>query len=258
MGKFTEALKKAAQKSVERVEKLEEFKPYVVKTVPDSSLDPHIVTYFDPASPVSEQYRILRTNLHALDRTHPPKVFAVTSSIHGEGKTITSINCAITFARDTNRKSVLLVDADLRRGKLTKDLGLKAETGLSEILTDGVSVDQALLSFGVDNLHVLSSGARPQNPAELLGSQRMRDLMAEVKKQYDYVFFDCPPVIPITDAGVLGSQCDGVLMIIQAGRTQRGAILHAQDLLRSARAKVLGFIMTHIEYHIPEYIYRYL
>lgn len=258
MGKFTEALKKAAEKRIERVEKRDEIKPYIIRTATDSKIDQHVVAYFDSASPVSEQYRILRTNLQALDKSNPPKVLAITSAIHGEGKTITSINLAITFAHDLNKKSILLVDADLRRGTLTKNLGLNADKGLSDVLSDGAIVEETLLSIGIDNLHILPSGKKPYNPAELLGSNRMKEVIAEVKKKYDYVIFDCPPAVPITDASVLGAQCDGALMILQAGRTQRGIISHAQDLLQAARVKILGFVITNIEYHIPEYIYRYL
>lgn len=258
MGKFTEALKKAAQKRIERVEKQEEFRPFVVKSAPDSQIDPHAVAYFDPESPIAEQYRILRTNLQSLDKTNPAKVVAITSSIHAEGKTMTAINLAVTFARDLNKKSILLVDADLRKGTLTKDLGLKPEKGLADILCDGANAEDALLSIGIDNLHILPAGNKPANPAELLGSKRMKDMIAEIKQQYDYAIFDCPPVVPVTDAGVLASQCDGTIVILQAGRTQRGIVAHTQDRLRAVKAKVLGFVMTGIEYHIPQYIYRYL
>ncbi len=258
MGKFTEAIRKAAEKRIERVEKKEEIKPYVIRTAADSKVDPHIIAYFDPISPISEQYRIMRTNLQALDKQNPPRVIAITSSIHGEGKTVTSVNLAITFAHDLNKKSILLVDADLRRGTLTKDLGLKAEKGLADILIDGANVEDSLLGIGIDNLHVLPAGNRQHNPAELLGSAKMKNLIGELKRNYDYVFFDCPPVVPITDAVVLGAETDGALMVVQAGSTQRGVISHAQDLLRAAHVKVLGCCVTNIEYHIPEYIYRYL
>jgi len=258
MGKFTEALKKAAERRLERVEKKEEIKPYVIRTVADSRIDPHIVAYFDSSSPISEQYRILRTNLQAIDKPNAPKVLALTSSIHGEGKTVTSINLGITFAHDLNKKSILLVDADLRKGTLTKTLGLIADKGLSDILINGTKIEDALLSIGRENLHILPSGKKPHNPAELIGSQKMKDFLAEVRKKYDYVFFDCPPVIPVTDASILAPQCDGTVMILQAGRTQRGVLTHAQDRLRTVKANILGFVMTNIEYHIPEYIYRYL
>ncbi|MFH0877320.1 MAG: CpsD/CapB family tyrosine-protein kinase [Candidatus Omnitrophota bacterium] len=258
MGKFTEAIRKAAERRLERVEKKEEVKPYVIRTVADSKVDPHIVTYFDTTSPVAEQYRILRTNLQAMDKPQAPRTLTITSAIHSEGKTVTAINLAITFARDLNKKSILLVDGDLRRGTLTKNLGFNPEKGLADVLNNGTSVEDVLLGIDIENLHILPAGHRPHNPAELLGSQKMKALLSELKQKYDYVFFDTPPIIPVTDAGLLGAQCDGVLMVLQAGRTQHGAVIHAQDRLKSVRAKVLGYVMTNIEYHIPEYIYRYL
>lgn len=258
MGKFTEALRKAAEKRIERVEKKEEVKPYIIRTVADSKIDPHIVAYFDPSSPVAEQYRILRTNLLAIEKPQSPKVLAISSAIHGEGKTVTSINLAITFARDLNKKSILLVDADLRKGTLSKDLGLKTDKGFADILSNGMNPEEALLNIGIDNLHILPMGNRPHNPVELLSSPKARQVIDGFRKSYDYVIFDCPPVIPVTDAGVLGPMCDGILMVLQAGRTQRGIILHAQDRLQAVHARVLGYVMSNIEYHIPEYIYRYL
>lgn len=258
MGKFTEALKKAAEKRIERVEKKEEVRPYIIRTVADSKIDPHVVAYFDPSSPIAEQYRILRTNLIAMDKPGAPKVIAISSAIHGEGKTITAINLSVTFAQDLNKKSILLVDADLRKGTLAKALGLKPEKGFSDILSNGASPDEALLNIGIDNLHILPAGNRPHNPVELLSSYKAKQVISEFRQKYDYLIFDCPPVIPVTDSGVLGPLCDGVLMVLQAGRTQRGVIVHAQDRLQAVRARVLGYVMTNIEYHIPEYIYRYL
>lgn len=258
MGKFTEALKKAAEKRIERVEKKEEVKPYIVRTVADSKIDPHIVTYFDTMSPVSEQYRILRTHLQSPDKGPAPKMLAITSAIHGEGKTVTSVNLAITCANELNKKSILLVDADLRRSSMSRILGLRPNKGLADILSANATVEEALLSIGIDNLHILPCGTKPSNPAELLGSQKTRDFIAEIRKNYDFIIIDCPPVIAVTDAGLISPLCDGVALAIQAGRTQRGIILHAQERLRAVKANILGYVMTNIEYHIPEYIYRYL
>jgi capsular exopolysaccharide synthesis family protein len=258
MGKFTEALKKAAEKRIERVEKQEEVKPYIVRTVSDSKIDPHIVAYFDPMSPVSEQYRILRTHLQTADKGHPTKVLAITSAIHGEGKTVTSVNLAITLAHELNKKSILLVDADLRRGSIAKALGLKSDKGFADVLLGVSSMDESLMNIGIDNLHILTCGQKPSNPAELIGSQKVKEFVSDVKKKYDYVVFDCPPVIAVTDTGLLAPLCDGVALVVQAGRTQKGIIQHAQDRLRTVKANIVGFVMTNIEYHIPEYIYRYL
>jgi capsular exopolysaccharide synthesis family protein len=203
MGKFTEALKKAAEKRIERVEKKEDVNPYIVRTIADSKIDPHIVTYFDPTSPVAEQYRILRTHLQQADKGNPPKVLAITSAIHGEGKSVTSVNLAITLAKELNKKSILLVDADLRRGSIARVLGLKPEKGFADILTGETSLEESLMSIGIDNLHILLSGHRPSNPAELIGSQKVKEFVSDVKRKYDYVIFDCPPVIAITDTGSL-------------------------------------------------------
>jgi len=258
MGKFSEALKKAAKERLERIEKKQISQPYVVKKITDSKFDPHIVTLYDSHSPITEQYRMLRTNLQSINPAHPPKILAITSSINNEGKTVTAINLAITLAHDLNRKNILLVDADLRKGMLPHYLGIKPETGISDILQDGVTLDSALVNIGINNLDILPSGSRKPNPAELLGSPKMKQIIADIKKRYDYIIFDCPPVIPVTDAVVVGSQCDGVVIVIQAARTQRGTVKHAQDLLRQARVEILGYVLTNIEYHIPQYIYRYL
>jgi len=262
MGKITEALKKAAQERLARIEKLDkraEVKyEFIAKKTVDSKIDPRIVAFYDQQSPVTEQYRTLRTNIQALSTTKPLKTITITSSIHGEGKTITAMNLAISMAHDLNKKQVLLVDADLRRAKISKYLGIRAVSGLADLLTNGLNVDEALLNIGIDNLTVMPAGKIPHNPAELLGSIKMKNLLAFLKNKYDYIIFDTPPIIPVTDAGLLGAQTDGVIMVIQANRTQRGILEHSQVLVKQAQAKLLGYILTNIQYHIPAYIYRYL
>ena len=259
MGKITEALRKAAQERLERLEK----RPitgtsYIVKKVEGSQIDPHIVTYFEPKSPVAEQYRILRTNIQSLNSKKPPKVITISSSIHGEGKTVTSINLAIAMAHDLNNKKILLIDSDLRRGRVSNYLGIKPEKGLSDLLTNGVAIEDTLLSIGINKLVILPSGKPPHNPAELLGSTKMKDLLLHFRDKFDYIILDSPPIIPLTDPGVIGAISDGVIMVVQAGRTQRGIVRHAEDLLNQAQAKILGYVLTNIEYHLPHYIYRYL
>lgn len=260
MGKITEALKKAAQERLAHIEKKTTGieRNFVVKRTGDSKIDPHIVAFFDTKSPISEQYRILRTNIQSLKTGTKSKAFVISSSIHSEGKTVTALNLAITLAHDLDNKKVLLVDADMRRGKVSKYLNIEPEAGLSELLSDGVALESCLLNFGVNNLDVICCGKVPHNPAELLASDKMKNLILNLKNKYDYIIFDAPPVIPITDPQVLGAHSDGVFLVVQAGRTQRGVIQHAQTLLTQAEAKMLGFILTSIRYHIPEYIYRYL
>jgi capsular exopolysaccharide synthesis family protein len=262
MGKLTDALKKAAQERLDRIEKQDQQSEvkyeFITHKTLDSKIDPRIIAFYEPESPVTEQYRTLRTNFLALDIAKPPKTIIITSSTHSEGKTITSINLAISMAHDMDKKSILLVDADLRRTKVNSYLGIKSELGLSDILTNDTRMEDALVNIGINNLTILPAGKRTKNPAELLASLKMKKLLNQVKEKFDYIIFDTPPIIPVTDAGILGPQTDGVVMVIQAGRTQKGVIHHSQQLLMQAHAKLLGCILTNIQYHIPAYIYRYL
>ena len=261
MGKITEALRKAAEERLGRIDKISrihEQKALVIKKIGDSKVDPRLVTYFDPKALISEQYRILRTNILSTSAKRPVKTLVITSAVHSEGKTITALNLAMAIAQSTQKPKVLLIDADLRRGSVAKYLGVDQKTGLTEILTDKADVADVLFHIDMDNLAFIASGAVAENPAELLGSEKMKEFLAEMKTQFDYVLIDTPPIISVTDSGILGSQAEGVLMVIQAGRTQRGIVKRAEELLTQAHSKILGHVLTNIEYHLPEYIYRYL
>ena len=261
MGKLTEALKKAASERLDRIEKvnrIKDRKKVVIRKEGDSSVDERIISYFDSKALITEQYKILRTNVLSLDKSKPPKVVVTTSSIHGEGKTVTTLNLAVSVAHSTQKPKVLVIDADMRRGRVAKYLGVEQKTGLSEVLQGEAEVSDVLFHLDIDNLAFMSAGAVPENPAELLSSNRMKTLLDEMKTEFDHIFIDSPPIISVTDAGIIGAQSDGVVMVIQAGRTQRGIIKRATELLHQAHTKVLGHVLTNIEYHLPEYIYRYL
>jgi len=261
MGKITNALKKAAEGRIERFDKIARIKEHdqlVVKRVGNSKVDERIMTYFDPKALITEQYKILRTNVLSLSKQKPMKVLVVTSSIHSEGKTLTALNLAMTLAQSIHRSRVLLIDADMRRGRIAKYLGVKQKIGLSEILTGQAEPSNALFNIDVENLTFVATGTVPPNPVELLGSENMRKFLIVMRSKFDHIIIDTPPVISVTDAGIIGAQADGVLMVIQAGRTQRGIVKRASELLHQAHSKVLGHILTNIEYHLPEYIYRYL
>ncbi|MCK5178880.1 MAG: CpsD/CapB family tyrosine-protein kinase [Candidatus Omnitrophica bacterium] len=261
MGKITNALKKAAEDRIERFDKISRIKEHdqlVIKKIGDSKVDQRIIAYFDPKALITEQYKILRTNVLSVNKNNPPKILVVTSSLHSEGKTLTALNLAMTIAQSTQKPRVLLIDADLRRGRVAKYLGIDREIGLTEILTDKVQPSEALFNIDIENLTFVASGSIPSNPAELLDSDRMRRFLTVMKSKFDHILIDTPPVISVTDAGIIGSQSDGVLMVIQAGRTQRGIVKRASELLHQAHSKVLGHVLTNIEYHLPEYIYRYL
>lgn len=257
MGRITEALKKVADERIQRIQKKPEIQ-YVVKRIEDTKIDQHIVSFHDPSSPVGEQYKILRTNIQSLRTGKDYKTFLITSSINEEGKTVSAINLAMTMAHDLNNKTILLIDADMRKGRVAKYLGIHSSPGLSEILKGEVDPDITFVSPSVDNLTVIPAGKMPRNPAELLGSKKMSALLASLKTRFDYIFVDSPPVVPLTDPCLLGAMVDGVILVIQAGRTQRDIVKHAEHRLQQAHAKTIGYIITNVEYHLPHYLYRYV
>ncbi|MCR4336421.1 MAG: CpsD/CapB family tyrosine-protein kinase [Candidatus Omnitrophica bacterium] len=261
MGKITNALKKAADERLQRIERINRIREndtLIIKKMGDSKVDSRIIAYFDPKALITEQYKILRTNILSLSKNKPQKTLIVTSSIHSEGKTITALNLAMTLAHATHRPKVLLIDADMRRGRVAKYLGVDQKIGLSEVLAGKATLEEALFHIDVENLTFLACGAVPDNPAELLDSDAMKKLLAQMRNEFDHILIDTPPIVSVTDSGIVGAQTDGVVMVVQASRTQRGVVKHAVELLNQAHAKVVGYILTNIEYHLPEYIYRYL
>src|SRR3990167_539979 len=261
MGKITEALRKAADDRLERIDKINrirERQELVIQKIGDSKVDPRIVTYFDPKALISEQYKILRTNVLSANAKRPLKTLVITSSLHSEGKTITALNLAMAIAQSTQKPKVLLIDADLRRGRVAKYLGVDHKVGLSEILEGKAEISDAMFHLDIENLTFIGSGTVPENPAELLDSSRMKGMLSAVRTKFEYIIIDTPPIVSVTDSGILASQADGVLLVIQAGRTQRGIVHRATEFLNQAHAKLIGHVLTNIEYHLPEYIYRYL
>jgi len=261
MGKITSALQKAAEERFDRIEKISRIRErdhLIVKKIGESKVDANVVTYFDSKALISEQYKILRTNILSMNKGKPPRSFIITSSVHSEGKTVTALNLAVCFAQAVNKPKVLLVDADLRRGRVGKYLGVHQRSGLSEILRGETKLEDALYHLDIDNLTVLNAGSVPENPAELLASETMKDFLATARTRFDFVLIDTPPIILVTDAGIIGAQAEGAFMVIQAGRTQRGIVKRAEELLNQSHTQLLGHVLTNIEYHLPEYIYRYL
>lgn len=261
MGKITEALKKAAKERIERfgkVIKIQEQKQIIVHKMRESRVDARMVPYFDPKSLVSEQYKSLVTNLLALHKGKPPHIMVITSSVSSEGKTVTALNLAITLSHAIHKPKVLLIDADMRKGKVARYLGVEEQKGLSDYLAGKAQLEEIIFSIDIDHLGFISCGGVPSYPSDLLGSARMNDLLKQLRSQYEYILVDTPPVIPVTDAVIVGTQADGVLMVIKAGETQRGIVKRASELLQQADAKIAGHILTGIEYFVPSYLYRYL
>ena len=261
MGKITNALKKAAEDRISRIDKITKIKErdqLVVRKIGESKVDANVVTYFDSKALISEQYKILRTNLLSMNKSKPPRSVVITSSLHSEGKTVTALNLAFSLGQAMHKPRVVLIDADMRRGRVAKYLGVVQKFGLSDFLQGQCNQEDIVFNLDYENLSFVSAGSVPENPAELLASDKMKSLLSDLRLQFDHVLIDTPPIIAVTDSGILGPQTDGVLMVIQAGRTQRGIIRRAEELLAQTQSKVLGHVLTNIEYHLPEYIYRYL
>ncbi|HEX7118531.1 MAG TPA: polysaccharide biosynthesis tyrosine autokinase [Longimicrobiales bacterium] len=212
-------------------------------------LEARLVTGHDPRNPVSEAYRSLRTNITFSRLDRAPKTLVFTSATPGEGKSTTSANLAITLAQQG--LSILLVDADLRRGVLNNVFHKEREPGLSNVLLGTTTFDDAVetIHLGASGtLHFLSSGTFPPNPAELLGSARMRSLLERLEAEYDTIILDAPPLNMVTDAALLGTNADGVVVVARASRTEKAALTYAMEQLRNVRAGVLGAVLNDIDF----------
>ena len=200
-----------------------------------------------------EAYNMLRTNLSfALAEAGECKMVMITSPMQGEGKSITASNLAITLAEAGHR--VLLVDCDLRRPKLGRLLSLKSQAGLSDILIKPSLLGENVLRYR-KGLHVILAGSIPPNPSELLNSLRMEVLLEKLRESYDYVILDTPPIGVVTDAAVLASQTDGVLVVVRTGQSERGPVTQAVEQLEYGNARILGFVMTCVPLEDTNYGY---
>jgi capsular exopolysaccharide synthesis family protein len=205
-----------------------------------------LITVSEPRSPVSEAYRTLRTNLDFAGLDQRLKTLVITSAGVGEGKSTTLANLAVVSAQAGRR--VVLVDADLRRPTLHDLFGLDNERGLTTAMMDEAALAALpLKATGVEGLTVLTSGPLPPNPAEVMGSRRMAEVIAALAEQADQVFFDTPPVVAVTDAAVLATKVDGVLLVIGAGKTRRDVARTAVQRLQQINARLVGTVLTNAQ-----------
>ena len=212
-----------------------------------------LVPHTDARSPIAEAYRAFRTSL-LLASANSPKVIVITSSFAREGKTTTSVNLATVLAQ--MGKPVLLLDADLRRPRLQKVFQGKMNLGLVNYLAANIPLDDIIQPTDVPNLSVVLSGPIPPNPSELLASDRMKHLIAEVRSRFAYVIFDSPPVLAVTDAIVLAAAADGVVLTVHGGKTPRDLVQRSAERLRQANIPVLGALLNNLDLHQYGYTYK--
>jgi receptor protein-tyrosine kinase len=213
--------------------------------VEDPSLqEHHVADDKDNYSETAEAYRQVRTNLQFIDVDNPAKTLIVTSSLPGEGKTTVAVNLALVLAQSGAR--VALIEADLRRPRVTRYLGMISGAGLSNVLSGAAEFDDLIQPHGDGNLSVLAAGPMPPYPSEMLGSQSMRALMADLRERFDYVIVDAPPLLPVTDASVLAVAADGAVIVARHGVTTRAQLTQAASNLHRIEARLLGVILNRI------------
>jgi capsular exopolysaccharide synthesis family protein len=220
-----------------------------------------LAVMIDPNSAIAEAFRTLRTSILLSTAERPPQILLVTSAQPGEGKTSTSTNLAFTLAQKGSH--VLIIDGDLRRPGIAKLLGLSNGKGLSSVLTGSSEVRDAFVRVeNCSNLWAMPSGPLPPNPAELLCAPRMETVLRELRKEFDHVVLDSPPVLPVTDATILSTMVDGVIMVVESEGTTRAALARAWSVIGLSGGKLLGAVLNKVDarrdgYYGHYYYYGY-
>jgi capsular exopolysaccharide synthesis family protein len=219
----------------------------------------NLISHFAPKSMVSESFRALRTNIQFKDAKNNVKAIAITSASPQEGKTFVSINLAVTMAQAGIK--TLLIGSDMRKPMIDRAFGIEMAPGLSEILLGNLpwretvknisdvlvgkmALDEVLFTPGLDNLHMITSGTMPPNPAELIESTRLKEFIEEAKEDYELIIFDSPPILSTADAAILGSKVDGVLLVYRVGTVSRGLLKRATSQLKQVKSHILGVILN--------------
>jgi capsular exopolysaccharide synthesis family protein len=210
----------------------------------------------EPMSVVAEQYRTIRTNIQFSSADTILKTIMVTSANMSEGKSTTVSNLAVSFAQQG--KKVLLIDADLRKPSLQYVFILKNSVGLSSVLTWHSQLVDCIHDTHIPNLDIITSGPIPPNPSELLGSNAMKNLLTTLSNSYDLILIDSPPLLPVTDAKVLGGIVDGLVLVLKSGSTEIEDIKKVKAMIDGISAKVLGTVLNQKKVKLnQEYLYYY-
>lgn len=214
-----------------------------------------LITHEQTKSPISEAYRTLRTNVQFTSVDSKTKKIMITSSGPREGKSTTAANLAVSMAQ--SGKSVLLIDADMRNPTQHKLFGLSNMEGLSVSLVQDQGSRAFIQATEVPGVSVLPGGPIPPNPAELVGSKRMKHLIEELSRQFDVVLIDTPPIIAVTDAAIIAQEVDGVILVLASGEVNKDFALRAKDQLEKVGAKILGAVLNKADIKTSEYYYYY-
>ena len=217
----------------------------------------NLVTQNDPKNPAAEAYRVIRTSVQFAQAGKELQTIALTSCTPNEGKSTTIANLAIVLTQAG--KSVLLIDCDMRNPTVHKNFNLSNKVGLSSCISMGTAVSDAVQATAIEGLDALTAGVIPPNPSELLGSERMKNILQRAKEEYDYVLIDTPPVLPVTDSLVLGRMVDGLILVIDSGEIKVEMARDVKNQLVHAGANILGVVLNKVrsEHHGYGYGYYY-
>lgn len=245
LGAGAAVLRETLDTSIKSVRQLEALVPApIIGTISfdADAVDTPLISSLDTYAPRAEAFRVLRTNLQFIDPDIERKVFVITSSLPGEGKTTTAVNLALALAEGGER--VVLVEGDLRRPKISEYLRLESAVGLTTVLIGKLPLKEAIQTTANEDLAVLTSGSTPPNPAELLKSESMGALISSLREAYDIVLIDAPPLLPVTDGALLAAQSDGALLVVRHGRTTTDQVSMAVDRLEAVGATPVGVIFN--------------
>lgn len=213
----------------------------------------NVISLKNPKSVAAEAFRTLRTNIQFSSLDEEIKTMIVTSTQPGEGKSTVMVNLAVTIAQSGKR--VVLLDCDLRKPSIHKKLGMTNSEGITSVLSQEKSLEEAMKLMNVPNLCVITSGPIPPNPAELLGSKKMKAFLKELEDHFDIILIDAPPVLAVTDAQILANLAQGVIFVTSYGQTEKLAVVRAKELVEKVGGKILGVVVNKVPNDSRSYYY---
>lgn len=204
----------------------------------------YLVTLSHPDSFISDQFRMIRTNINFLTEEKKKSYFLVTSTDNGEGKSTITANLAVSMAQQ--KEKVLLIDANLRDSTIHKIFKIENNIGLTNLLTKQVNLEEAVTQTDIGNLDILTSGTISYNPVEILANEQVKDLFKIIVDTYDIVLFDSPSILDFTESRVLANHCDGVVLVVNRGKTEIEKTIEARRVLDLANGKIVGAIINNM------------
>ncbi|TDM17518.1 polysaccharide biosynthesis tyrosine autokinase [Macrococcoides canis] len=214
-----------------------------------------LITHLYPKSTVSEQYRMIRSNIMFSGVDKEIKKLVVTSAAPSAGKSTTAANIAVAYAQAG--KNVLLIDGDFRKPTVQYTFETKNVFGLSNLITDQININQAVQNTQVENLSIMTSGPIPPNPSELLASKRFKELLSNLEEHFDMIIIDTPPVLAVTDAVIMSTLVDGTILVTNVEINNRHHLLKAKEVLQKSNANILGIVLNNVEKSSKDDYYYY-